>query len=374
MEFLQKPGEPPKKNLPKFKVLQKKTPEKKQEMAVCRVEGWRVFIDLKIGVNKDLEYRFENKTTGDFMSVKNMSGDAKRSTYYSLSIPDDYQRKAQEGALLPLDLDRKNTITGYVKYRGRVVFELNTTVDLPKKYVTRNGSAILETESPHDRKLAMGALEIIDKMNRLTSPSAPLRIMLCDFGVSGLEKHLEPGGENILKYQYGARVIFGTQAQMASKRFQMMVFHECAHGYDDVKKASSGAFGDVYRSMMDVSELPLGIGKMAENDAALANRLINHPLILVFREGSYIYNSDPTYSNLKAGHPFDDEKELFASSSTVLKYFPDKFFENAGILERHYPKFAREARQIATETVKLWGNDRIFDPSVYARLGLPEPE
>ncbi len=80
------------------------------------------------------------------------------------------------------------------------------------------------------------------------------------------------------------------------------------------------------------------------------------------------------------GHPHDAAHELFASASTVLKYFadtakimreyPDDFFSRLEALKKSDPEAAADALEVARIVAEAYLPLKPFAFSVYVKLGI----
>ena len=93
------------------------------------------------------------------------------------------------------------------------------------------------------------------------------------------------------------------------------------------------------------------------------------PLLALFKESSYlVFGEDADF-----GHPHTNPSELFASTSTIMRYLHRHFFARVGQLRLGSPRLADLALDTARTVVCAWGSARLFSDEVYQRLGLPIP-
>jgi len=149
-------------------------------------------------------------------------------------------------------------------------------------------------------------------------------------------------------------------------RLEWSVFHEMAHLYMDysLDSASLLSLEKSYLSIMRLSNFP------AYQDNVPPLKVDRHPLLGLFDESTHLKGAKPVY-----GHPEEGEWELFASTSTVLRFSHKGFFARLGKLgaRKRTRAFYTAAFDFARLTVTLWGGILVFPDEVYAKLNLPLP-
>jgi len=151
-----------------------------------------------------------------------------------------------------------------------------------------------------------------------------------------------------------------------SMLYKAGIIHESAHAkFRGLPDSGRGLLAGLYKKMMKKAGLEpyLPYNKFALLSAwGIAD---NDSLIKIFDESNY-------FSRLprEAGHPFDNENELFASASVVLKYAPKQFLKNLEKLKVESAEKYELAREIARAVLLEWNDSRLFSAKLHKKLGL----
>jgi len=177
------------------------------------------------------------------------------------------------------------------------------------------------------------------------------------------ERPMEINYDIDLNYITGSEKIFDDP--IMDERFT----HEWAHGYQIQKLGDSQKLNEIYERLMRARGFEpypkkkiTGKFQMPHLDSLLESRMESDAVISIFDESSYGKSSSS-----KHGHPYEDSRELFASTSAKLKNSPEKVFEKIDGLKTSAEK--KIALETARDIVSLWV-DRFFPDEVYRRLGI----
>lgn len=171
-------------------------------------------------------------------------------------------------------------------------------------------------------------------------------------------------------------LFFNDETILSDSLLKMIASHEAFH----VADAASNS-GDIFWSQHDelFVEMFDSMSMKAQRDsAARIEHLSNTPDSIIGK-----YKADDLFSSLfefvsegsyfagGAGHPQDNPKELFASTATVLRYFPSSFMTSINKLD---PADQQFMKMLAGHTVKFFNGtsheidhkrlQRLFDPEL----------
>lgn len=330
-------------------------------------DGWRFQIYFHEKVGKNTQYEFSNSTTGARETIKDSKAQLHATEMAMAIYPREFVTYANESILFVLDPEKPNKISGYFKQDGKTLYSLNLTVPAPASFVSKGKYSVLITEDAYPKGAVNQLLEVMDSVNKYLPDVSRVKVVLGNH--SKTTPHSKVDIEMGFAEPFGK--IFGDEKLLDDPLMAYRVFHEACHGYDAANGRKSKGLANLYSEMMlargfDPYPLAHAQGKTYDTiDSRLANRLESDILISLFTESSYIGGFIGSY----LGHPYTNEKELFASLTLVLKYFPSEMIDRLLQLQSSEPETGALARKIISEVINIWGNDRIFDPEIYKEFG-----
>jgi hypothetical protein len=256
-----------------------------------------------------------------------------------------------------------------------LIFEAETTVD-PKAHSTRYGSTYVYCEYPSALDAAFSQGKVIEELRRLVHAKGTQDVYLIvndgPFPVANI-RYNEFGPK---KDGTGSITMVKGSNETEAKVFAS---HEECHAINEkfemekntaALKMIKDAYGVMAASFKRRTGMDIGRTTIFDVPYVMWPALYSDPLIRLFMEGHY------PKTPFVMGHPSEHEWELFASATTILRLFPEQFFDKLAHYERFsaaWPGIADEAKEIARKTVQAWGNARPFDKIVYDKLGLKMP-
>ncbi len=252
---------------------------------------------------------------------------------------------------------------------GTMVAEKDTLVSSGKVYRVKKSGITILMESPGHERDAKSLVPILNELNRLLPKEDRIRHIILSnagddnplfeysqgFSMSLACSPLYAGtyAESIGEVDF---VIFGSLGALADPQFaKIAVFHETAHAYF-FKAATLDllyyAFNNSYFYKAVLDSVPSADPK-------------TNPAFLLLDEGSYFPHPSLPDSIYDLGHPYDNPAELFASTCTVLRFFPDEFFRRVYELNASDPTAASYAYSIAENVARAFGDRRVFPERVY---------
>jgi hypothetical protein len=170
-------------------------------------------------------------------------------------------------------------------------------------------------------------------------------------------------------------------------------FHEISHifFFSAIDSAKRGALEAIFNRRADALDSAWNSleapdsSRGAESFVSFAQFAKSDPFFMLF--------SEVAYSDDGGGHPYDNTSELFASASTVMKYFTRRqmanafhkflsdtsltlrnnrqdFFARLEGLEKTDPETAADAREVAKIVAEAYLPKKPFPLSVYQKLGI----
>lgn len=233
-------------------------------------------------------------------------------------------------------------------YSGNVFGQLDGPE--PKKIISSSEHAQVIFEYEKDSSDVRKALDMFEK-----------------FGIFSETKKREIYLSNRLSWlsSPNGSTIMGNFKSFSDSTFEYVLFHENAHCY------LTEHHNKLYPIMDELSLRMSGIG------GNLGIKAETLGLEALFTESTYIQWEALSKKNISiksdAGHAGDGPSELFASTSTVLYFFPKEFFEFLAIIEKNnikYPGYALLAKETARTVVLAYGEKHLFSEEVYEKLGL----
>ena len=139
------------------------------------------------------------------------------------------------------------------------------------------------------------------------------------------------------------------------------IMHEASHVYYRYLSARQAepVWNSYKRLMKEAGEVPRPVISCSEQERTM--RLVRDPLLSLFNESSY---------GMEQGHPFSNEGEFFASTSSILRCVLHSFWTKLDQFDATKNAIARSS---AAAVVRAWGSTRLFADEVYGKLGLPIP-
>ena len=203
-------------------------------------------------------------------------------------------------------------------------------------------------QSPSIKEKIAGVLPLIEEVNRHLTPESKTRLLVF---------YRSPSGFSLTEASYNRRFhcIYGFEDVLEFDDYSRpAVFHELAHSayhyyISDSSKIDLGQLHmrlDVYSSILYKDSIPIKL--LSESN----------------------YSNIREYNDI-AGDPCRSPNELFASTSTILRFFHSEFFDKVSAVDKATSDLFYA---IAIGVSQAWGFAKLFADEVYARLGLPVPQ
>ncbi|MCX6770996.1 MAG: hypothetical protein NTX79_02990 [Candidatus Micrarchaeota archaeon] len=246
-----------------------------------------------------------------------------------------------------------------------VLMDVDTVVAAKRYTVSQDGIDVI-CEYPGMGNSGSATASTIGALRRLINPKDTVKVYLIS-NENFHEPHYDDDPREVYvsaRYTDEAAVIACHEESHAC--YQRMV--------DGGEAAKLKLIEHAYGRMLDAIRITTGADLRKESADGLSLwkkiRLLGNPVVKAFKEGDY---PDMRWN---AGHPWDHPTELFASATSVLRFYPGRFFywlsmyDKDGITDQRLVDITRE---IAIDVVKAWGKKSPFAPIVYEKLGLPKP-
>lgn len=320
------------------------------------VDGWNAYAEFNVP-KEQLKYSFilKNDVSSGGYVYYNSYGDSLDTD--GIDIKDS--SLLSQKVFFPLIPDTMNRIILKVekvddKGDSQEIYSIDTLFK-PKSIVisSDNASVFFEDEKYADN--SKKALDIYDKY--------------CAYSQEKKQKIFLYGQEDMWTGHWSFNdydsCIYGVQeAPDDSIRVLLVMFHEKAHAY------FYGIVAGSYNDDVGLYQLYEQMNKIIYSSDIVVfyvskpppEEVRQHPLAKLFTESAYSKSSH--------GHPWSDHEELFASTSTILCFFPKEFFERLAGLEETNPEYAKLAKEIARKVVSCYGNNRIFPNEIYEKLNI----
>lgn len=194
--------------------------------------------------------------------------------------------------------------------------------------------------------------------------------------IEGINRHLPQDSRTNLLVFYAAPGVFMTELSY-NKEFR------CIYGFEEALEFSDYSRPAIFHEQVHAAYWHLVVP--SKKNLAALNQLYGRfhaalfvpydkcALVQMLSENSY---ADIRDCNELFGHPYTNlnenfaSNELFASTSTILRFFHLEFF---GRLARKDKGVSGLLYEIASGVVRAWGSAKIFADEVYWKLGLPVP-
>jgi|GEM_PF-5375284 len=153
---------------------------------------------------------------------------------------------------------------------------------------------------------------------------------------------------------------------------QMVFFHEYAHYFMNdriekpLKQENHHAIYENYKRLLRrTGYKPDDRKRSLIQEQKEIKALREHPVFKIFREDSYCENHLKEKDKpLEMGHPHENYKELFASTLTTLKYFPQEFIMRYGSLNDEDKKAVAEEIKTLIEIMGVPLMKKFFVPEI----------
>ena len=251
-----------------------------------------------------------------------------------------------------------------------LIFEADASID-PKSHSTRYGSTFVYYEYPSSINNAFSQGKTIEQLRQLVNAKDTQNVYLTVR--DGIFEDLQPG------YDYRATGNILSIPGRNENEAKVITTHEECHAiHEKFEKENNAAalnkIEDAYDKLNESYKRRIDIDfrdDVFENIHLWALPMfMNDVMNKLFADGQY------PGIRFYAGHPWDDKYELFASATTILRLFPEQFFDKLAHYERFsaaWPGIADEAKDIARDIVLAWGKKAAFPDMVYKKLGLEKP-
>ena len=307
-----------------------------------KIEGWRASLDIPAS-SPDFNYSIRNDSL-DLDDVPLQIG-AKQGNF---SKPSVY--------LLPTRENRVIVEHDGGFFHSDVVRVIDTLI-VPKSYTDTLGNVIFVCELPG--KAGVFAPVVPEATVGLRGGSH--RTQKVVIGNSFI-KDGALGSDDMFVPHCDNAAIYGNMDALADSAYlRIGTFHESAH----VKYATELGKGQL--AMLDSAYALFMMNCKAQPGADADGPMQAMRFYHLFKESNYFYAKGE-----KLGHPQDNCNELFASASTVMRFFPDKFMEGLLQLEKESPKRGAAARRIATVIASMYGGCRPFTEKITGTFGKTE--
>jgi hypothetical protein len=329
-----------------------------------KAEGWRA---IEVERPKDYRYWFNNEATYSSMRVSPESA-----RLDNAPIVDTAGGKIRFS--FPLEPRKPNRVVFWADSASGDnwwPFVYLDTVLVPKTYIVRSGNTILLMD---DGSLAAKARTLADDVESFNSAIRRGRKQTVVLIPSILPSE-EAAAESNVEASFNPfdSTVTATKSLLDKPVFLApTAFHEMAHSFYDIEladlgKEHAGVLVENYVLMMRRTPCrpypPLSVPRSG---------LENHPLVSMFDESSY-FLAKGVQVDSAYGHPYDNDSELFASASSVLRFFPREFFARLLRLEKTDKRAAELARKIAIDVLRAYGSRPLFPAEAYTGLGLTHP-
>jgi len=381
-----------------FSVLTQDTPKRPIEVSI---RGWHAEVTC-YPANSGYSYEIKSSTLSKPVKI-GMDGETPRGQGAEIdrSNPDFI---TVAFSLITHDAVRISAVQKEESGAGKydTTYSLDTTFAV-KSYKTSSGSTLALVEDTFAVRQAQDWAQKIEEINS-DSRIRKKAVLFVPCSASQLEHSME--------FEFNGATwqqpISGSTAMLVRRHIflpdncgsttdNIDAFHEIAHIFfsDASDSARHNALEAIFDRRTDII-YSLRWGALADSGRGKKDSIPSY-YSLARKDPFFSMFSEDTYASGVEGHPQDNTHELFASASTVLKYFadhsrplafrkflsdtsqvlrkhPENFFERLEQLEKTDPAAAADAREVARLVAEAYLPKKPFPLSVYLKLGILEEQ
>jgi len=250
---------------------------------------------------------------------------------------------------------------GFGPWSEKIVLMDVDTIVTPKTYQIEHGGIKITCEYPGMENAGYLAADMAGSIRNLSKQKDKINIYL--FSNEAFNEPHYDGNEIYITAKHKSEVAAIACHEETHAAYQRMV--------NGNEKSRLNLIDDAYGKLVDAIRIDGNVDLRKEDVITLnlwqQRSIVSNRVVKSYRDGEY--------PGLRwyAGHPWDNPSELFASATTILKLYPERFFHWLSMDEQVVPQTAAITRKIAIDIVNAWGKESPFSPIVYEKLGLKKP-